>query len=647
MLTPNWERVFAGLVVPRGSGGFLPDTRESDFTIQMSFQHLSTTVREKLDFVSDEVRALPAPESVQFNHATHVIAEITWGAQSLITAQYLRSATEDESQIRQKLQEELVEVESFCHENLGHRRNAVAQPSHDFVDDYAGLFDEFGKDHVRTVVEQFHYAKKAEETLKTKYASVLRDVRAGRMGSKQLLLLLDELRRGQPSPQSLISETDIYARKLHFIVVAAAKGAEYITNERSVTIPTGDVYTFCFNREAMDDRSTRNDNSNLIIQLLDDRSSRKVVRIVDCDQNGRTIQSSNIGLWHRDCYLYCDCGRTGFRHWSFRCAERDHGVEFDRYDARELLQLLDALEPFEETNILILGETGVGKSTFINVFVNYLSHGSLEDAIKTPSVEHVIPCSFTTQTVDQNEALRLGPSQATGCRCICAYGHVSRKALSTRSSGHRSFYTSHLSPQESTDHHRQATPLGDFYTELLSTPIPKGSHADTSLPTFVQSGDESKEERARKLFGTIEGSGYQRTTSDTPDATWRTINGVPVPPRPAEPDNCCMSGCVHCVWDDYRDDVEAWAARVREAQSKSPNWTTDDPKIQIAQSEVHEASGSVDDDGGGSESLWTTPSSTVNDEDSLFQGIPIGIREFMATEKRIRDRKRARKEKYR
>ncbi|KIV86879.1 hypothetical protein PV11_02461 [Exophiala sideris] len=209
----------------------------------------------------------------------------------------------------------------------------------------------------------------------------------------------------------------------------------------------------------------------------------------------------------------------------------------------------------------------------------------------------------------------------------------------------RSFHLTGAARREQLDPQRQAVPLGDFYTDLLSSPLPETTHEDSPLPDFVPTGgDQSKEERARRLFGSIQGSGYQRTVSDTPDATWRTINGVPVPPRPAEPDNCCMSGCVHCVWDDYRDDVEAWAARVHEAQSKSPGRTTEDPKIQLARPEVHEASGSMDDDGGGSESLWTTPSSSDNEEDILFAGIPVGIREFMATEKRIRDRKRARHE---
>jgi Oxidoreductase-like protein, N-terminal len=187
----------------------------------------------------------------------------------------------------------------------------------------------------------------------------------------------------------------------------------------------------------------------------------------------------------------------------------------------------------------------------------------------------------------------------------------------------------------------QAQPLGDFYTDLLAKPIPKVSRATSSLPAFVQSGDETKEERAKKLFGNIRGSGYERHTFDKPDETWHTINGVPIPPRPPEPDNCCMSGCVHCVWDDYRDDIEGWAARVHEAQAKSMEQSaTNTPKIQMPRPEVSQASGSMDDDGGGSESLWTT-SSGEDEGEALFGGIPIGIREFMATEKRIRERKRA------
>ena len=194
----------------------------------------------------------------------------------------------------------------------------------------------------------------------------------------------------------------------------------------------------------------------------------------------------------------------------------------------------------------------------------------------------------------------------------------------------------------------QAQSLGDFYQDLLSTPIPKSSidatEDEDDLPTFVRSGDETKEERAKKLFGNIHGSGYERR-SERPEAVWQTISGVPVPPRPAEPDNCCMSGCVHCVWDDYRDDIEEWAGRLHEAQAKATDSSSIvTPKVDMSRSEVGQASGSMDDDGGGSEALWTTPGPGHSETVALFAGVPVGIREFMATEKRIRERKKRRKE---
>jgi hypothetical protein len=43
----------------------------------------------------------------------------------------------------------------------------------------------------------------------------------------------------------------------------------------------------------------------------------------------------------------------------------------------------------------------VGKSTFINAFVNYLTFDTLEDAKQHDGLAWVIPCSFSTQTMDR------------------------------------------------------------------------------------------------------------------------------------------------------------------------------------------------------------------------------------------------------
>lgn len=51
---------------------------------------------------------------------------------------------------------------------------------------------------------------------------------------------------------------------------------------------------------------------------------------------------------------------------------------------------------------------------------------------------------------------------------------------------------------------------------------------------------------------------------------------------------------------------------------------------------------SMDDDGGGSEALWAE--SSVKDEDEAkdpFADVPVGIREFMRTEKMLKQRQAA------
>lgn len=83
-----------------------------------------------------------------------------------------------------------------------------------------------------------------------------------------------------------------------------------------------------------------------------------------------------------------------------------------------------------------------------------------------------------------------------------------------------------------------------------------------------------------------------------------------------------MSGCVNCVWEQYRDEVEEWAAKSTEARMAS------------ARQKGLDSGASMDDDGGGSETSWGTG---LSGED-LFGDIPVGIREFMRTEKRLKQR---------
>jgi nucleoside phosphorylase len=72
----------------------------------------------------------------------------------------------------------------------------------------------------------------------------------------------------------------------------------------------------------------------------------------------------------------------------------------------------------EEPNIIILGETGVGKATFINAFVNYLQYETLDDSIRAKSLHWVVPHAFALQYVDistpngqiVSKKIRVGPT---------------------------------------------------------------------------------------------------------------------------------------------------------------------------------------------------------------------------------------------
>lgn len=131
------------------------------------------------------------------------------------------------------------------------------------------------------------------------------------------------------------------------------------------------------------------------------------------------------------------------------------------------------------------------------------------------------------------------------------------------------------------------------------------------------------------------------------------IAGVLVPPKPSEPDNCCMSGCVNCVWDRFRDEMEEWAAASAEATRRLQAQEGGVAASSAGAPKAPTATGappsgdhiSMDDDGGGSDMNWSMEeatksaaggSKTAGWDEELYKSVPVGIREFMKQEKRLK-----------
>lgn len=214
--------------------------------------------------------------------------------------------------------------------------------------------------------------------------------------------------------------------------------------------------------------------------------------------------------------------------------------------------------------------------------------------------------------------------------CRQAYWSSAHLLRATGPHRRRLYNTRKSKPPGSSQH--QASPLEGYYKLLLeeSSSRSPSSTKTSSGTAIIKSADkiasdqEQKRAKARVVFGSRLAGPAERRDEIQRHST--KVAGVWVPPRPVEPDNCCMSGCVNCVWDRFRDELEEWAARTAEARRR------------LTARRMSQAA-SVDDDGGGRETNWDVVlDASDTDPDSLFKDIPVGIREFMRTEKLLREK---------
>lgn len=140
------------------------------------------------------------------------------------------------------------------------------------------------------------------------------------------------------------------------------------------------------------------------------------------------------------------------------------------------------------------------------------------------------------------------------------------------------------------------------------------------------------EERIAKVFGGRIKGETRQSSSRINVGEPRKVAGVMVPDKPREPDNCCMSGCINCVWELYNDDVKEWNGKRKEAalklRAQGGVWPNDFyPPVQYL---------GVDNLPKGVSMAATQKRS---DEES-WGNVPVQIRVFAEMEKRMKEKKR-------
>lgn len=337
--------------------------------------------------------------------------------------------------------------------------------------------------HIETVSHCLTACQSADETLRSDFGRLLKDVRSSLADQSELTKLLETTRGRVTLSQDIADMTKQYRDKIAFANRIMASGIHYLGYgaKPTETVPGNanidNAYVLHFNDKLRLESESWDENFELVQKLGRDCAPPSVVAMMDCDATGEILEQVRISQYRkgkliipdvldqikygkcvvrciRKCdmgksdakrplrrsavkipcpgpncsvskvhdwicdrcnapieygaaqrYMYCDCGRSPYNNYTFKCKELEHGPRFETFTEDALFAFLSSLDPMDELNILIIGETGVGKSTFINAFVNYLTYDSLDEAIKNEELDWLIPCSFNYQTMNRSDPM--------------------------------------------------------------------------------------------------------------------------------------------------------------------------------------------------------------------------------------------------
>ncbi|KAI7906458.1 oxidoreductase-like protein [Cokeromyces recurvatus] len=110
-----------------------------------------------------------------------------------------------------------------------------------------------------------------------------------------------------------------------------------------------------------------------------------------------------------------------------------------------------------------------------------------------------------------------------------------------------------------TFHHKRIPNYDGYWTQILNRAInsSKNEEKTTREPISIP-------------FTVIESAPAPITSAVKRKPAFVYLKGKPIelPEKPNAPDNCCMSGCAHCVWDIYQEDMDEYIQKKKGLRNK-------------------------------------------------------------------------------
>src|SRR5205085_2129878 len=101
----------SGMINVAGAAEYLKGTRSSNLVEQASIHYTITTVEERLGIASPELRPYLTLDSVQGSGATHVLAAIVWGGQTIVTVKLRLVLESERDKVKRYIEDEFRRIE--------------------------------------------------------------------------------------------------------------------------------------------------------------------------------------------------------------------------------------------------------------------------------------------------------------------------------------------------------------------------------------------------------------------------------------------------------------------------------------------------------------------------------------------------------